>query len=85
MANLHTEKYKFSGYKTIAELTGLTFTVGEKYSLQVQGVCYIREGTEGEGFLVTVLDPIDYTVESDELYFSCVGRRPFTLNVAKIS
>ena len=84
MANLHTGKYNFSGYKTIAELTGLTFTVGEKYKLQVQGVCYMREGTEGEGFLVSVLDPIDYTVEPDELYLGCVGTRSFTLNVAKL-
>lgn len=85
MANIYTAKHKFKGYKTLAELTGLTFTVGEKYKLQLQGVCYMREGTIGEGFLVAVTDPIQYTVEPDELYLACVEGRSFKINIAKLS
>lgn len=52
MANLYTGAHSFTGYKTLAELTGLTFTVNTEYQIQVRSNTsyFAREGTEGEGF-----------------------------------
>lgn len=83
MANLYTGNQNFKGYKTLAEIMDTTLTAGKKYLIQIQGLCYLREGTEGTGFFVSELNPIEYTVGSDDLYLSCVNSRSFTINVAE--
>lgn len=76
MANLFTGVIETNGdYVTLAEATDLTFTEGNKYSIQIQNMAYLREGTVGEGMLVNSLVPITYTATSDDLYIksnSCV-------------
>lgn len=76
MANLFTGVIETNGeYVTLAEATDLTFTEGNKYSIQIQNMAHLREGTVGEGMLVDSLVPITYTATSDDLYIesnSCV-------------
>lgn len=76
MANLFTDRIETNGeYVTLAEATGLTFTSGNKYSIQIQNMAYLREGTTGKGFFVNSDVPITYTATSDDLYIkaqSCV-------------
>lgn len=76
MANLGTFTISTNGeYVTLAEATDLTFTSGNKYSIQIQNMAHLREGTVGEGMLVNTLVPITYTATSDDLYIesnSCV-------------
>ena len=83
MANLFTGSIDTKGqYKTLAELTGLTFTSGNKYSIQIQNMAYLREGTVGGGFLINKTDPITYTASSDNLYLK-TDYQPCVVNVAE--
>ena len=68
MANLYTDSLEFDGYKTITELTGVTFTPGTVYTIQIQNAAYIREGQDGDGFLITDNKPFQYTASNDDLY-----------------
>lgn len=76
MANLWTGRIETNGeYVKLAEATGLTFTSGNKYSIQIQNMAHLREGTVGEGVLINDITPITYTATSDDLYIeaqSCV-------------
>lgn len=69
MANLCTKTISTDGeYITLAEATGITFTVGNNYMIQIQNVAYLREGTVDEGFMVNDPTPIPYEAKEDELY-----------------
>lgn len=69
MANLYTGSIQTNGdYVTLASATSLTFTEGNKYSIQIQNPAYLREGTTGKGFFVNSDVPITYTATSDDLY-----------------
>lgn len=69
MANLGTFTVQTNGtYKTLAEVTDLTFTEGNSYQIQILNMAYLREGTTGGGFLVDNSTPIKYTATSDDLY-----------------
>jgi len=83
MANLFTGALLFTGYKTVAELTNITFTKGNKYIIQIQNPCYVREGTEGDGFLVTDPNPFEYTAGDDDLYLGTPLRRQIIVNIAE--
>ena len=78
MANLGTFTIDTQGtYQTLASLTSLTFTSGNRYSLQVQNMAHVREGLEGEGFLIDNTAPFDWIAGDDDLYiknsfYSCV-------------
>lgn len=76
MANLFTGRIETNGeYVKLAEVADLTFTEGNKYSIQIQNMAHLREGTVGEGVLINTLVPITYTATSDDLYIeaqSCV-------------
>lgn len=76
MANLGTFTVQTNGtYKTLAEVTDLTFTEGNSYQIQILNMAYLREGTVGEGVLINNITPITYTATSDDLYIkanSCV-------------
>ncbi len=83
MANIFTGDQNFKGYKTLAEIMDTTLVTGKKYLIQIQGLCYLREGTEGDGFFVSDAKPIEYIVGNDDLYLSCINSRSFTINVAE--
>lgn len=69
MANLWTGIIETNGeYVKLAEEADITFTEGNKYSIQIQNMAYLREGTIGEGVLINTLVPITYTATSDDLY-----------------
>ena len=83
MANLYTGKHKFSGYKTLEELTGLTLESNKTYTIQVYGVCYIREGEVGDGFISTDTKPFSYIYDGvNDLYIGNKYNRSLTINVA---
>jgi hypothetical protein len=70
MANLATIEVNTNGeYLDLAELADITFTSGNAYAIQIQtNITYLREGDEGEGFLVTSPKPIQFTAGDDTLY-----------------
>lgn len=69
MSNLYTGTIDTEGqYQTLASLTGLTFTDGNKYEIQIQNQAYVREGLTGDGFLINSDRPFIYTCASDDLY-----------------
>lgn len=73
MANLGTFNIDTHGaYDTLTNLTGLTFTSGNRYSLQVQNTAYVREGTLGEGFLIDNTSPFDWIAGEDDLYIKAL-------------
>ena len=80
MANLFTGVIETNGeYINLSEATDVTFTSGNKYSIQIQNMAHLREGTIGEGMLVDTLTPITYIAGSDDLYIesnSCVVNIP---------
>lgn len=83
MANLWTGEVVAKDYKSISAISGVTFTNGEKYMLQVDGIAYLREGTLGKGFIVKNSDVlIEYTASSDVLYIKTDG---CVLNIAGAS
>lgn len=79
MANLYSGVINTDGeYEKLSELTSVTFTTGKTYTLQIQNMAYVREGTAGNGFLISSVDPFKYTpADGVDLYiktdtFSCV-------------
>ena len=54
MANLWTGSIDTDGdYESLATVTEQTLTSGTTYTIQVQNAAYIREGSDGDGFLVS--------------------------------
>ena len=83
MANLWTGEVVAKNYKSISEVSEVTFTSGSKYQLQVDGIAYIREGTQGKGNIVKDASTfIEYTAGDDVLYIKTDG---CVLNIASIS
>ena len=69
MANLYSGAIATGGeYKTLAELTELTFTEGTTYTIQIFNPAWVREGTTGSGFYIFDNKPFQYTAGSDDLY-----------------
>ena len=81
MANLYTGTIKTETYKTLASLTGVTFTSGTKYVIQLRNSAYIREGTNGKGFIVLDSQPFEYTAGDDDLYIKTYANG-CTVNIA---
>ena len=82
MANLYTGTLDTNNtYKTLTELTGLTFTSGTTYTIQIQNMAYIREGSTGVGFLINSILPFEYTAGSDDLYIKNTYT-PVVINIA---
>ena len=73
MANLGTWTITPNGYEEVESLTGVTFTAGNSYSMQIIGQAYIRRGSEGKGILINSDIPFDYNPsENDTLYISAL-------------
>lgn len=83
MSNLYSGALNFSGYKTVTELTGITFTENSKYVIQVKGECYLREGETGNGFYINNVNPIEYTAGADDLYIYNPISTPLIINIAE--
>lgn len=66
-------------YKNLATLSGLTFTADNYYTIQVDGVAYLREGTTGKGVLVKTLNPIQWKAGTDTMYVCTLGKA--TVNI----
>ncbi len=90
MANLGKFEIDTNGqWVTLAEITELTFTAGERYNLQLNkgGLCAFCEKSstpeENEGFIYfgTELEPIPYLVEDAPLYVKNLSNE-CTINIA---
>lgn len=71
MANLATLEVKTAGdYEDLATLASVTFTADTSYTIQIQSQkpAYLREGSDGDGFLITSANPFTYTAGADTLY-----------------
>ena len=69
MTNIYSGTIKTDGeYKTLMELTGITFTQGTVYTIQVINPAFLREGTTGSGFYIFDNKPFKYIAGSDDLY-----------------
>ena len=83
MANLYSGTHTFSGYKTLAELTGLTFEADKTYTIQIQNTCYLREGKIGEGFLFDNENPFEWKYDGEnDLYIGNIFSKAIIINVA---
>lgn len=81
MANLWTGSVKTNGeYQKLEELADVTFQNGNSYTIQIQNMAYLREGTVGEGFLVNSDIPFTYTAGADDLY---IKTNYAVVNIAK--
>lgn len=84
MANLYSGTHNFKGYKSISELSSLTLTANKKYVVQIQNMCYVREGTEGDGFLLTSAKPFEWDYDgSNDLYIGNFLSNDITFNISE--
>lgn len=68
-------------YKSLTEISGITFEVGKKYLLQIQNPCILCEGTSG-GFLINSLMPITYYPTKESLNVKVDGIEAY-INIAE--
>lgn len=81
MANLGTWVLDPNGYQNIATLTGITFTVGNTYNIQVIGNAHIRRGTEGRGINIINFKPFLYIPNEVEDIYIGVNETHVILNI----
>lgn len=69
MANLGTFTIPADGeYHDLEELSELTFTASNTYTMQILNPAYIREGSDGTGFYMPDGRPFQWTAGADMLY-----------------
>ncbi len=69
MANLYTGNINTNGkYVNLSTLTGVTFTEGTTYAIQIQNTAWLREGTDGQGFIFNKDKGYSWTCKGDDLY-----------------
>ena len=72
MANLFSDTIVLEGFKSLEEITGLTFTSGTKYSVQTistNNPIYVREGTIGKGFLNSDVKPFEWDYDGENMLY----------------
>lgn len=72
MANLYSGEKEFSGYKTLTELTGLTFESNKTYMVQVvpsYPYFYVREGSIGKGFICDEIKPFPWKYDGENMLY----------------
>ena len=93
MANLWSNTIILEGYKSLEEITGLTFTSGTKYKIQTvssNNSVYIREGSEGKGFLNVDTIPFEWKYDGENSLYIGSGyikgsfEKPVYINVSQI-
>lgn len=85
MANLYSGTKTFTGYKTLAELTELTFEANKTYTIQIKSNSsyFVREGTEGVGFEDIYHKPFSWQYDGENnLYIGNVYAPSLVINVA---
>lgn len=76
MTTSFTGKIETNGeYETVSSLSGVTFTSGKSYSIQIQNLAYLK--IADAEFAIYTDEPFTYTASSDDLYIktdyaSCV-------------
>ena len=81
MTNLYTGTIKCDGeYVDVANATGVTFTSGSTYQIQFLNIGHLREGDEGEGFLIDSNIPVSYICKGNTLYIH--GTDSVKVNIA---
>ena len=85
MSNLITIEVNTRGlYKTLAELTGLTFTADTEYVLQGAGAeFFLREGTEGNGFKIANKEKVQWKQGNDNIYIKTMAYDKISINIAE--
>jgi hypothetical protein len=73
MPNLYTGNLDVTEFKTITELTGITFTPNTEYSIEIKGDCVVREGTVGLGNLIEGKERILFKAGDSDLYLGPNG------------
>lgn len=70
MANVKTLTVDTQGeYENLATLASITFTADTTYVIQpLTGECFLREGTDGDGFIIQPKEKVQYTAGVDDLY-----------------
>lgn len=74
-------------YKKLSDITGITFTEGTTYLIQIQNACYVCESaTQPEadsstGFLITYPERFTYTPSGGDLYIRSLN----TVNIINIA
>lgn len=85
MSNLYTGTIQTNGeYVNLAELTGITFTEGTTYAIQLQNMAWLREGTDGKGFLFNRDKGYSWTCKGDDLYIRTESQS-VVINIAENS
>ena len=83
MANLGTFEINTNNeYVNLETLTGLTFTNGTSYTIQIQNTAFIREGTTGDGFIISDTKPFVLKYQGDDVYIRTPFFFPCTVNIA---
>ena len=78
MANLFSGRINTEGqYLDLSQLSGIDFTVGTVYTIQIIYSGWIREGETGLGFNVSS-QPFQWTADNNTLYV----KGEFSINIA---
>ncbi len=65
-------------FKSIASLTGITFSSGTSYTMQIQNMALLKIGDAV--FTITVNEPFTYTAGEETLYMkTCYGQCVLTV------
>lgn len=92
MANLWSDTIILEGFKSLEEITGLTFTSDIKYFVQTistNNPIYVREGTVGKGFLNPDIKPFEWTYDGENMLYLGSGyikgsfEKPVYINVSQ--
>ena len=87
MANLYSDTITLKGYKTLAEVTDLTFTAHTTYTVQAvspDNPLYIREGETGKGFVKYDSKPFDWKYDGEnDLYIGSDYEKAVFINVSE--
>lgn len=85
MSNLYTGEINTQGeYVNLAQIAGITFTQDTTYAFQIQNAAWLREGTEGKGFLFNKDKGYNWTCKGDDLYIRTT-LSPAIVNIAENS
>lgn len=85
MANLKTVTINTNGeYQNLATLAGITFVQKENYAIQIQNPAWLREGTDGKGFLFNSDKGYTWKCTGEDLYIR-TEYMPAVINIAENS
>ena len=87
MANLFTDTITLKGYKTLNEITNLTFSADNTYVVQAVSTdnpLYIREGEQGKGFVKYDSKPFEWKYDGEnDLYIGSDYEKTVYINISE--